>query len=1021
MKTIKKIKILIYFMEQFKKLAKDKLGLNDIEALCYELLLIKGKLAADEILVYANLEEETDYEKIKGILDNFVERGLAQKIPKAKGLVEVYVGVAPFEALVKLLEDLSTEVGDQKKNIENSLQVLRDKTESELLEVRTNVETVIKDEKASIKESIAKANTTITEEVEKSISEHHAASDKCKQELEDAITAAKNNVSSKIEQFKKESGENISQFKEESSINANGTKDAIISKFEGLDNSVIELFNQAKTQFSSTLNTVKDKSISDVKSNQVNSTEKLNGWKGVAYTELENLSTSTGEKLDTNLSKLKTKNSNNVNSFKENFTKSLETFKTNLNNDLTSNREKFSLLLTELCIQTTNNISTLQNEHIEALDQEKSDLDGMVKEQKTNLNDFTTKKVSELRISFMGQLDKLYEGFKIKNEPLDDLLIEPMSKFFEFEKNYFTETKEQIANKFQATIEFLKKKFNEYNVAAKTKFDTIKSGLGNNPNLETQKAQLDNYLNQTLSDINNILTAQINNLDSSLKEQKEDFEGKLFEQMDKFTNFGKNFPTTVKDRFVTQAQSVIDFVEGTFKEYEDGTKTQFNTIKSEFENKYQGFSDNTTASINKLKEKSSSYMSSYEEEIKSKSAEFKNSLKSQQETMLSNIGTTLSENSSNFSDQLDSNLTEIEAGIEDTLNITKTDLEKSVSGSKVAVETSLSELNTEFDSLTKAFEEKVTADINGAISDISSKSDKLKDQISKSVADSNKIATDQYSNFITNLTNISDTLNEKSNTTANSTQSKIDADLTQLQNVYKMTVGKAINRFISSIDILKGSLAGEIETMDNDFTSATDKVGTEALDNIDNLSNNMLENFDSTAKSVFGSLDRVIEAANDCKNTLATIWEDVKTIELLKAEGTWQIVTKQTIMSYLAAMVQRTKLHFLIVVPSLDFLPIEAIMKTKLSQKMTIACKITNKELANKLIEKDNVDLRMLTEMAVSVIGADRDQEEAFYGPVTKNENEMVCAITQQDELIKIIAEMLSWFYRGRSRKYTKD
>ena len=154
-------------MDQFLNIAKEKLGLNDIEALCYELLLIKGKLAADEILVYANLDEETDYEKIKGILNNFVERGLAQKIPKAKGLVDVYVGVAPFEGLVKLLRDLSIEIGDQKKNIENSLQILKDKTKNELLEVRTNVETVIKDEKASIKESISKANNTITEAVEK--------------------------------------------------------------------------------------------------------------------------------------------------------------------------------------------------------------------------------------------------------------------------------------------------------------------------------------------------------------------------------------------------------------------------------------------------------------------------------------------------------------------------------------------------------------------------------------------------------------------------------------------------------------------------------------------------------------------------------------------------------------------------------------------------------------------------------------------------------------------------------------
>ena len=57
-------------MQQFKKIAQDKLNLNETEALCYELLLIKGKLTAGEICIYAKLDEETDYETIKGILEN---------------------------------------------------------------------------------------------------------------------------------------------------------------------------------------------------------------------------------------------------------------------------------------------------------------------------------------------------------------------------------------------------------------------------------------------------------------------------------------------------------------------------------------------------------------------------------------------------------------------------------------------------------------------------------------------------------------------------------------------------------------------------------------------------------------------------------------------------------------------------------------------------------------------------------------------------------------------------------------
>ena len=61
--------------------------------------------------------------------------------------------------------------------------------------------------------------------------------------------------------------------------------------------------------------------------------------------------------------------------------------------------------------------------------------------------------------------------------------------------------------------------------------------------------------------------------------------------------------------------------------------------------------------------------------------------------------------------------------------------------------------------------------------------------------------------------------------------------------------------------------------------------------------------------------------------------------------------------------------------------------------------------------------LRAIKEMMVFAIGAKRDQKETFYELYTENLKEMVCMITQQDEVIRIIAEMLSSFYRDSSMK----
>jgi len=257
-----------YSMQQFIKTAQEKLGLNENEALCYELLLIKGKLTAGEVCIYAKLDGETDYEAIKGILENFVERGLAQKLPKAKGLVDVYIGVPPFEGLLKHLDDFSKEIGELKSKIDTSLQTLKDKTKKEVSEIRTNVETIISDEKTAIDEGVSQVNSNLTQTVETSTSEYNGASEKSKQKVEELISISKTNIGTDLEKFNSESKDVITQFKDESINRANEAKDIIVSKFNGLDENVKILFTKSKEQFAGTLNLAKDKSIADNKSQQ---------------------------------------------------------------------------------------------------------------------------------------------------------------------------------------------------------------------------------------------------------------------------------------------------------------------------------------------------------------------------------------------------------------------------------------------------------------------------------------------------------------------------------------------------------------------------------------------------------------------------------------------------------------------------------------------------------------------------------------------------------------------------------
>ncbi len=98
----------------------------------------------------------------------------------------------------------------------------------------------------------------------------------------------------------------------------------------------------------------------------------------------------------------------------------------------------------------------------------------------------------------------------------------------------------------------------------------------------------------------------------------------------------------------------------------------------------------------------------------------------------------------------------------------------------------------------------------------------------------------------------------------------------------------------------------------------------------------------------------------------------------------------------------------------------DVLKKVKKTQKITIACGLdVNHTLAKEMIEiGPNVNIRLITDLKLPLIGAERDREEAFYGPAAKKKDETVVLVSIQDEMIATIAESISFYWQGRSKKY---
>ncbi|MHA1889246.1 MAG: hypothetical protein ACTSX0_14590, partial [Promethearchaeota archaeon] len=158
-------------MKNFVKIAQELLDLEEFSAGCYELLLIKGKLTVGEICAYKKLDEESEYNHVLEVLNNLVAKGLAQKIPKAKGLIDVYIGIAPFEGFTIKLHELSSQMMKNRKYVEKGIEELRDTTKTTIDTVKNDIEGILGEKAQEIKDLSQKQAENISSAVESTISE----------------------------------------------------------------------------------------------------------------------------------------------------------------------------------------------------------------------------------------------------------------------------------------------------------------------------------------------------------------------------------------------------------------------------------------------------------------------------------------------------------------------------------------------------------------------------------------------------------------------------------------------------------------------------------------------------------------------------------------------------------------------------------------------------------------------------------------------------------------------------------
>jgi sugar-specific transcriptional regulator TrmB len=164
----------------------------------------------------------------------------------------------------------------------------------------------------------------------------------------------------------------------------------------------------------------------------------------------------------------------------------------------------------------------------------------------------------------------------------------------------------------------------------------------------------------------------------------------------------------------------------------------------------------------------------------------------------------------------------------------------------------------------------------------------------------------------------------------------------------------------------------------------------------------------------------IVKKAMEKSEFLGVVSSDVEKWMLLGAEGTWLLHNESAIHNYLKSMILRTKANIFIVVPDIKLVPIDVIKKLKKTSKVTIACGPSpDRKIAEELLNSSSsLKIKTISVLDHKIYGAQRDNEEAFYGPYVEKGDDMVVTVSVQEEMIAIITEGLSPYWLGRSTAF---
>ena len=689
----------------------------------------------------------------------------------------------------------------------------------------------------------------------------------------------------------------------------------------------------------------------------------------------ENIVSDTNNQLSVIITSTRDKMAENINTTNLTLKNSLDTQFNNLSNQLTELTKNISSTQTDYIFKQSKQEKAIVNTWTEASSQNLEKLRAQINEVNTKL----VKDYNDQLGVFKSAITTSIQKYDSNTKPIVQKTRENIETSL---KNVQTQV-QTVVDKFNETVtnlfSELSTKILEVSTATKNQSKILQESL--QTNLNTTGANW-NTLLTTMSDS---LAQMINQFEAAREEHGNNATQSMTNTITNWVNQQNNNISSLRSEETTLKQKLDKDLEDALSTTNNGIITQKEqtdqSILDLLKTMQQGILELTEQSTNTLHEENTTMATNFQEKISTLQSSLQEKVQSFQKEKTTSITTTFNGIITNSDAFLKDNLTKIDTSITETKKISDNDLR---------VVSSLRTKNT-----TESLQKLVTT-----------------------LESASKVQQQTLDNYQKNYDQLYQSIKQQIITVKNN-----------LQELSFKQIDTNLNELILAIDQWS-SITQQLTKTGNETANQVDIIGKSLL----NYVSDQYKLYDTNVTNVSGKLLEAIQLSEGTLSNQSNLLVDIdRQVSVYK----YPIVSSAPVYGWNSAlklidqMFDRITSGMTLFIYNSNSIPVEKILATKKTQRITLISKLdstVDKNLIKKLLEKDNVQIRALEQVAPSPTGVtippylvvDKDGEEVIFGAAEKGKD-FVGMHSRNQDFVHIIGNDITGSYMGRSKKLNKS